>query len=73
MTVRTRWSTGGGRRRAPARCPLRACSGKTNAEIGAALGISERTIDKHLKHELDKLGLENRAAVAAFALEATAG
>lgn len=44
--------------------------GKTNAEIGTALGISERTIDKHLEHVLDKLGLENRTAVAAFALEA---
>ena len=47
--------------------------GKPNAEIAADLGISERTVEKHLEHVLTKLGVDNRTAVAAFALEAIAG
>jgi len=31
--------------------------GKTNAEIGQALGISEKTVEKHLEHVFSKLGV----------------
>jgi len=43
--------------------------GKTNAEISGILGISPRTVQKHLEHIFDKLGVENRTAAAAKALE----
>ena len=46
-------------------------AGQTNAEIATALGIAERTVDKHVEHILQKLGVGNRTAIAAFALEAT--
>jgi DNA-binding CsgD family transcriptional regulator len=36
------------------------CEGKTNPEIAVILGISRRTVDKHIEHLLGKLGLENR-------------
>jgi DNA-binding response OmpR family regulator/DNA-binding CsgD family transcriptional regulator len=37
--------------------------GKTNPEIGIILDASPRTIDKHMERILDRLGLENRAAL----------
>ena len=41
--------------------------GKTDAEIGRALGISPRTVGKHVEHILEKTGGETRtAAVAAI-------
>jgi DNA-binding CsgD family transcriptional regulator len=40
------------------------CHGKTNAEIGAILGISPRTVHKHVEHILRKLGVETRMAAA---------
>jgi len=40
------------------------CTGKTIAEIGAILGISPRTVDKHVEHIFEKLGVETRLAVA---------
>ena len=40
------------------------CTGKTNAEIGAILGISPRTVDKHVEHIFEKLGVETRLAAA---------
>jgi DNA-binding CsgD family transcriptional regulator len=40
--------------------------GKTNAEIGAILGISAATVGKHLEHIYPKLGVENRTAAASF-------
>ncbi len=43
-----------------ARC---VADGKTNAEIGLVLGISARTVEKHLEQMLARLGVENRAAV----------
>lgn len=43
--------------------------GKTNSVIGAILGISEKTVDKHLQHVFLKLGVETRTAAAAVALE----
>jgi DNA-binding CsgD family transcriptional regulator len=45
--------------------------GKSNAEIGAILGISAATVGKHLEHIYPKLGVENRTAAASFASEFT--
>lgn len=44
--------------------------GKTNREIGIILGISSRTVEKHLEHILEHLGVETRTAAAACALKA---
>jgi DNA-binding CsgD family transcriptional regulator len=44
--------------------------GKTNPEIGTILGISSRTVSKHIEHILRSLGVETRTAAAASALEA---
>ncbi|MCC5849610.1 MAG: helix-turn-helix transcriptional regulator [Verrucomicrobia bacterium] len=41
--------------------------GKTNREIGKILGISHRTVGKHLENILNKLQLENRYAAASLA------
>jgi DNA-binding CsgD family transcriptional regulator len=40
--------------------------GKTNPEIGLILGISRRTVQKHLERIYIKLGVENRTAAAAM-------
>jgi DNA-binding CsgD family transcriptional regulator len=45
-------------------------AGKTNDEIGAVLEISPRTVQKHLEHIFDKLGVETRMAAALCALGA---
>ena len=42
--------------------------GKTNRDIGDILGISSRTVNKHLEHVFEKLGVETRAAAAALAI-----
>ncbi|MDH5642141.1 MAG: helix-turn-helix transcriptional regulator [Nitrospira sp.] len=39
-------------------------AGKGNKEIGLLLGISHRTVQKHLERIYTKLGVENRAAAA---------
>jgi DNA-binding NarL/FixJ family response regulator len=41
--------------------------GKSNREIGEILGISPRTVNKHLEQVFVKLGVENRASAAARA------
>src|SRR5436309_3526254 len=41
--------------------------GKTNRDIADILGISHRTVNKHLEHIFEKLGVETRAAAAALA------
>jgi DNA-binding CsgD family transcriptional regulator len=38
--------------------------GKTNAETATILGLSRRTVDKHLEHVFAKLGVETRMAAA---------
>ena len=45
-------------------------AGKANADIAAILGISARTVQKHLEHIFAKLGVETRTAAAVRALAA---
>jgi predicted ATPase/DNA-binding winged helix-turn-helix (wHTH) protein/DNA-binding CsgD family transcriptional regulator len=40
--------------------------GLTNREIGKALTVSERTVDGHVQHILNKLGFSSRTQVAAW-------
>lgn len=44
--------------------------GKTNLEIGAILGISHRTVQKHLERIFARLGVENRHAAISLVLSA---
>lgn len=44
--------------------------GKTNRDIAEILGMSHRTVNKHLEHIFEKLGVETRAAAAALATRA---
>ena len=41
--------------------------GKTNRDVADILGMSPRTVNKHLEHVFEKLGVETRAAAAALA------
>jgi DNA-binding NarL/FixJ family response regulator len=41
--------------------------GKTNRDVADILGLSPRTVNKHLEHVFEKLGVETRAAAAALA------
>lgn len=41
--------------------------GKTNRDIADILGMSPRTVNKHLEHIFEKLGVETRTAAAAAA------
>jgi DNA-binding CsgD family transcriptional regulator len=42
--------------------------GKSNVEIARIMGISPRTVQKHIEHIFDKLGVESRVAVATHQL-----
>ena len=42
--------------------------GKTNRDISEILGMKPRTVNKHLEHIFEKLGVETRTAAAATAL-----
>jgi DNA-binding response OmpR family regulator len=42
--------------------------GKTNRDIGDILGLSPRTVHKHLEHVFAKLGVETRTAAAGMAM-----
>ncbi|MBU1330616.1 MAG: response regulator [Gammaproteobacteria bacterium] len=44
--------------------------GKTNRDIGDILGLSPRTVNKHLEHVFIKLGVETRTAATSVALSA---
>lgn len=44
--------------------------GKSNRDIGDILGLSPRTVNKHLETIFTKLGVENRASAAILALKA---
>ncbi|HEX7975346.1 MAG TPA: response regulator transcription factor [Anaerolineales bacterium] len=43
-------------------------AGKTNQEIGLALGISEKTVEKHLEGVFTKLGVASRVEAAVHAV-----
>ena len=47
--------------------------GKTNPEIGTILGISHRTVQKHLERIYVRLGVENRHAAMALAVASVRG
>jgi DNA-binding NarL/FixJ family response regulator len=42
---------------------------QTNAAIAAALGISPKTVERHVTHIYDKIGVTTRAGAAIHALE----
>lgn len=46
--------------------------GKSNRDISEVLGISSRTVNKHLEQIFAKLGVENRASAAAIAVKTSA-
>lgn len=41
----------------------------TNAAIATALGLSPKTVERHVTHIYDKLGVTSRAGAAIYALE----
>ena len=43
--------------------------GKSNAQIGAILGIAASTVGKHLERIYPKLGVENRTEASSFGFE----
>lgn len=43
--------------------------GKTNKEIAIVLGISPKTVQHHVAHVYDKIGVYSRAGAAIFAME----
>ena len=49
------------------------CKGKTNREIGEILGVSSRTVQKHLEHVFQKIGVETRTAAALWFHQARRG
>jgi predicted ATPase/DNA-binding NarL/FixJ family response regulator len=44
-------------------------NGMTNADVGEHLGISERTVDAHVEHIRNKLGLRSRTQIAVWSRE----
>ena len=44
--------------------------GKSNRELGIILGISARTIEKHLQHVFEKMDVGSRHAAVVQAIEA---
>jgi len=47
--------------------------GKTNREIAEILGMSPRTVNKHLEQMYPKIGADNRAAAASIAVQSILG
>lgn len=48
---------------------LHLAKGKTNAEIGKLLNLSEKTVGNYVSHMFEKLHLNNRIELAAYAYE----
>ena len=48
---------------------VRIAQGASNRAIGTALGISERTVERHVAKIFAKLGVSSRARIAAWAVE----
>jgi DNA-binding NarL/FixJ family response regulator len=48
------------------------CSGKTNRDIAQILGISPRTVNKHLDRIYEKMGVETRSSATAIAIRTIA-
>ena len=46
-----------------------AALGRTYAEVGALLGMSPRTAQRHVTNVYDKVGVSSRAALALFAVD----
>ena len=44
-------------------------SGRTNKQLASELGLSEKTIERHLSNIFTKIGVSTRAAATAFAFE----
>ncbi|HET6690925.1 MAG TPA: LuxR C-terminal-related transcriptional regulator, partial [Miltoncostaeaceae bacterium] len=47
----------------------RLATGESNKEIGARLGVSRRTVDRHVGNLYAKLRVSSRAAATAWAYE----
>jgi len=47
------------------------CQGKTNMEVATILGVSPRTIHKHVEHIFEKTGTESRLALTVLLSEQT--
>jgi DNA-binding CsgD family transcriptional regulator len=45
-----------------------ACHGASCQEVGQRLGISAKTVSRHLEHSYLKMGVSTRAAAALYAL-----
>ena len=56
----------------PRECEVlqQAALGKSNREIGAALGIAEQTVKNHLSNAMRKLSLHDRTHAVVFAVGA---
>jgi DNA-binding NarL/FixJ family response regulator len=48
---------------------VRIAQGQSNHRIGTALGISERTVERHVAKIFAKLAVHSRARIAAWAVE----
>ena len=44
------------------------CRGATKKQAAATLSISPRTVDHHVRHIYDKVGVQSRAGVTVFAM-----
>jgi DNA-binding NarL/FixJ family response regulator len=50
-------------------CPGRGVGGLINRDIARALGISAKTVGRHIENLYAKAGVSSRAAAAVFAME----